>query len=110
MKTTQKSWTYFAGWRGSFSLLILYFVLEFGTYKIGGDWGAFLYVTFHFILMPLLSMCLLIITLLYVVKASGISKKILIFSSIAIPIYIIIIAFTGNTIMVDLLNIDFNKP
>ena len=52
----------FGGLRGAGLLLALFLLLEMGPPKMGGDSAAFLYVTFHFIVLPVLSICLLVAT------------------------------------------------
>jgi hypothetical protein len=100
---------YFNGWKGAFLLLVLYLFSEIGFVKLGGDTGAFLYVTIHFILMPLLSILLIIFTIRRIYYASGVKKKLLLAGSVIIPAFIVFIAVTGDTTLPKLLNIDFNR-
>ena len=87
----------FGGWPVSILLLILYVASEWGSrYLIGGDSGAFLYVTSHFIVMPLLSIVIIVLTTIRVVRTPGTSQRILVFSSIAIPCAILLIAVSGS--------------
>ena len=50
----------FSGWTGALILLIIYLASEFGTVALGGDFGAFMYVTLHFIVNPLLSVLVIV--------------------------------------------------
>jgi len=86
-----------AGWPISILLLVLYVCSEWGTrYLIGGDLGAFLYVTSHFIVMPALSIAVIAMSVVRVVRAPGISRKLLVFSSVTIPAAILIVAISGD--------------
>ena len=97
------------GWYGSLILLCAYIASEVGFGMLGGDWGGFLYVTFHFIIMPLGSICIVILTLIKIYREGTLINKLLTICSVIIPITIILIAVTGSLITVDLFNIDFNK-
>jgi len=93
------------GWSGSLILLFLLLSTEIILNIIDGDWGAFMFVTFHFVLIPLLSIIVLIITGLKVYKIQDKLQKIIILTSIIIPISILYISITGNTILMDILKI-----
>ena len=45
----------FLGWKGSFLFIGLYLFFDSLFFLIRGDWGAFLFVTHHFIFMPIYS-------------------------------------------------------
>ena len=100
---------YFTGWKGSLILLAAYMASEFGFPKIGGDWSAFLYVTFHFVLLPILSLLVIGMTTVAIIKANGKSDRAILFSSLLVPIFIIIVAATGTTYFAKMLDVDFNK-
>lgn len=99
----------FNGWKGSFLLLALYLISEIGLVKLGDNSGAFLYVTFHFIIMPLLSIFVIILTILKIYYGKGMKRKLLLAGSIIIPALIVFIAVTGDTTLPKLLNVDFNR-
>jgi uncharacterized membrane protein YhaH (DUF805 family) len=107
LSITKKSM--FSGWTGAIILMVLYFSTEIGFVKVGANLGAFLYVTFHFIIMPLLSIFVIAITLRRIYYAGTMKKKFLLLSSLIIPALIIFIAVTGDTTLPRLLNVDFNR-
>jgi hypothetical protein len=98
-----------SGWYGSLILLALYLASEVGFSAVGGDWGSFLYVTSHFIIMPLLSFCIIVLTFIRLFNEKGVLAKFLTLCAIIVPVFIILLSLTGNTIMMDILDIDFNK-
>lgn len=110
MKFDTKHIVIFGGWTGSFILLMVLLLTEIGSYIIGGDWGAFLFVTFHFILIPLFSMFVLCITGIKVYKMQKQLSRIGTFLSVIIPLSILYIAITGSTLLIKLSNINFNRP
>jgi phosphoglycerol transferase MdoB-like AlkP superfamily enzyme len=97
------------GWYGSLILLFAYLASEVGYGRLGGDWGGFLYVTFHFIIMPLGSICIIILTFIRICRKGTLINRLLTIFSIVIPLTIILIAVTGSLITVHVFNIDFNK-
>jgi len=99
----------FNGWKGAFLLLVLYLLSEIGFVKLGGNTGAFLYVTFHFIIMPLLSICVITLTLRRIYCAATMKEKFVLLGSIVIPALIIFIAVTGDTTLPKMLQVDFNQ-
>ena len=108
-RSTLKSYKYIARWKGALALLVLYVALEFSTLKIGSDWGVFLYVTLHFVIMPLLSICVIVLTIIAAYHVNSISRKLILCSSIMVPGTILFIAFTGSTMMIKILGVDFNR-
>jgi len=97
------------GWKGSLILIVVYISSEFGFPKLGGDWSAFLYVTFHFVLLPVLSLFIIVMTTVAVIQAHGQTEKAILFSSLIVPIFIIVVAVTGTTYFAKLLDVNFNK-
>ena len=97
------------GWRGAGLLLAMFLLLEIGLPKIGGDSAAFLYVTFHFIVAPLLSICLLVATGLKAYRTKDLTARLLTLSSLIVPGLLLYNAFTGSTWLPELLGVDFNK-
>lgn len=85
-----------SGWQLSGLLLVLYVTSEWGTYFIGGNHGAYLYVTTHFVVMPLLSVLTIVLTTVRTFHTPTTQNKVLLFSSLVIPCAIILIAITGK--------------
>jgi hypothetical protein len=83
-------------WQISALLLMLYLGSECGTYLIGGDRGAFLYVTTHFVVMPLISLGAIVVIAILSARTSTPGKRLLLLSSVVIPVAIIAIAATGH--------------
>jgi len=100
---------FLGGWSGSLILTFLLLLTEIILNIIGGDQGAFMFVTFHFILIPLLSIIVLVITGIKICKIQERTQKIIILTSIIIPISILYISITGNTILIDILKINFSN-
>ncbi len=100
---------FFSGWRAAGVLLIGILLVEVGLSKMGGDSAAFLYVTFHFIVVPLWSVCVLIATVLNAFRIKIVSARVLTLSSIIIPIFLLYITCSGNTWLPELLGVNFNK-
>jgi len=85
------------GWPGSILLLLIYVILEVGSSLVGGDWGAFLYVTFHFIVMPILAVGAILATLARAVgQQATVWKTIVTLGSVIIPLGIIGLAVSGE--------------
>lgn len=97
------------GWSGSLVLLFLYFFAEIGFVKLGGDSGSFLYVTSHFIFMPLISIIVIILTLRRIYLAGTVKQIFLLLLSLVIPSVIIFVAVTGNATLPKMLQVDFNR-
>lgn len=110
MKLDNKYLFVFGGWSGSFILVIALLLTEIGSYIIGGDWGSFLFATFHFILIPAFSMLVLCITMIKVYKMQRLLSRIVTFLSVIIPLGILYITITGSTVLIKFLNINFNRP
>jgi len=86
----------FGGWRGSILLLAAYVILEVGSGLLGGDWGALLYVTFHFIVMPILSLGLMLLTVTLTLRQSAsVWNRLAALGSLIIPAAIIGLAVSG---------------
>jgi hypothetical protein len=63
---------------------------------IGGDAGAFLWVSVHFVLMPFLSLGLIVFIAIRAVRTAGMLKKAAVFSAVIVPCLILWIAITGD--------------
>lgn len=109
MPTNSRWMVQLGGWYGSLILLFAYLASEVGYGRLGGDLGGFLYVTFHFIIMPLGSICIIILTFIRIYRKGTLINRLLTLFSIVVPITIIYIAVTGSLITVHVFNIDFNK-
>jgi hypothetical protein len=86
----------FGGWPASLILTFLYFASELGSFAVGGDAGGFLWVTFHFVLMPLLSLGVLCWAVVRTLRTTGAVRKFVVLSSSVIPVAIIFVAITGE--------------
>jgi hypothetical protein len=85
------------GWRGSTLLLAAYVALEAGSRVVGGDWGAFVYVTCHFVVMPILSVGMILMTVRMALRSEGTAwARIATFSSVVVPTAIIALAVSGE--------------
>jgi len=85
------------GWKGSVLLLLVYVILEVGTGLLGGDWGAFLYVTFHFVVMPILSLGVILVTIAVTLRQEATMwKRVAVLASVIIPAAIIGLAASGE--------------
>ena len=86
-----------SGWRGSLMLAVMYVSLEVGTHFLGGDWGTFLFVTSHFVLMPFVGVLLILATILAAFRrGNSIRQKMLDLGSLVVPLAVITIAATGH--------------
>jgi len=97
------------GWKVSLILGVAYLLAEFATYKIGGDLGSLLYVTMHFVVMPIASMVVIGATLFRAMSMDTILKKLTACGSLVVPATILALACTGSTIAIDFFGINFNE-
>ncbi len=97
------------GWSGSAILLLVLVISEMGSHIIGGDWGAFLYVTFHFILIPIFSVIVVGVTGFKVNKMQQQLPRVVSSLAVIIPLSIIYLTVTGSTWLTELFKIDFNR-
>lgn len=81
----------FIGWPASVLLLLLNVTSEFICVHLGRDAGPFLWVTVHFILMPLLSIALIVLIFIRTFRTPGVYRKLLVFSAASIPCLILLI-------------------
>jgi hypothetical protein len=85
------------GWPGAIVLLSVCVIFEIICIRIiGGDAGAFWFVTWHFILAPLLAGFAAILTIGAVTKAMSMRAKLTMIVSLVVPILIIMGAVTGD--------------
>ncbi len=97
------------GWSGVSILLAVFLLFEIGLPKAGGDWAAFLYVTCHFIVIPLWSAFILILTALKAYQTKNILVRMLTLSSMIIPGLLLYTTAQGSTWLPTLLGVNFNK-
>lgn len=86
-----------------------YILVEKGLAILGGDTGAFLYTTGHFVLMPILSALLIVFQAIHLPRQPNAKDLIWLSISLIVPGTIILIAISGNPIMFDVLHINFNR-
>ena len=79
---------------------------EYGSASIGGDFGGFSWVTFHFILNPTIGILLSIFLIFVAIKQDRLHAKIVSFISIGFPLFITYVGFTGNIWFVELVGIN----
>ena len=89
------------------SLVFIFWVLlsEYTSMFIGGDFGAFLYVTIHFIVNPLLGLSIAIFIIWPSLQQP--KQKYLFLLSAIVPIAVTSIGLSGNLWLTDLLGISF---
>ncbi len=97
----------FGGWSGSLILVLFLLISEIGSGIIGGDWGAFIYVTLHFVLIPFFSIAVLLVTIFKVYKLQKQVQKIITVTSVVIPLMILYLTITGSTLLSKFLKVNF---
>lgn len=93
----------------SLVLLAIYISVEKSIDALGGDWGGFLFVAAHFILLPLTAVAFIVFSAKRLPVPAGKTDLIVFSASIAIPIAIIYFAATGSPVPIVLMGINFNK-
>lgn len=91
-------------------LIVVVWLAEVVPGWMGGDLGSFLYVTLHFILVPLLSLCIAVLTVVKTSQVKAVSKKFWTLLSLVVPVAIVYLAVTGSTWLPDSLKIHFDTP
>ncbi len=84
------------GWGVAAILAGVYLLVEVMAFVISGDLGSMLFVTWHFVVAPLLAAVIMILTLLAAFRTEGASRRVVMISSVAVEVFIILIAFTGD--------------
>lgn len=89
------------------SLVLIFWVLfsEYASMFIGGNLGAFLYTTFHFIVNPLLGLSIAIFIIWHSLQQP--KQKYLFLLSAIVPIAVTYIGISGDLWLTDLLGINF---
>lgn len=90
---------------GIFTVWIL--ITELGISALGADLGAFLYVTFHFIINPIFAVVVIIFQFLIFFSKTRFVTKILNVICCFVPAVIIHAAITGNFWLTELLGVNF---
>jgi hypothetical protein len=85
------------GWRGSALLLAGHLALEAGSRLLGGDWGAFVYVTGHSVVVPILSVGMILVTLGMTLRSEGKTwARAATLSSVVVPAALLALAASGE--------------
>lgn len=77
------------------------------VFLVGGDSGALIWTTMHFILNPILGVILAIILAWNSIKQENILAKTISFIGIILPLFVSYVGFTGNTWVIEFLGISF---
>lgn len=97
----------FGGISGILILSAIIIADELGAVQYGGDTGALLWTTFHFVINPLFCVIYIILTVL---KGIHTKEKIRLFYplGIAVALFYLYISISGNIFWLELFGIDFN--
>lgn len=76
---------------------------------LGGDWGSLLWVTFHFVLNPILCIIYVLLVVIKFSKKNSMFDNLLCIPFILLAIFYLYIAFTGRVEWVEIFGINFNK-
>ncbi len=79
---------------GYFVLLVL--LSETATMYLGGDTGGFIWVTFHFIINPVLGITVILFVIWHTLKQSILWLKVITIVACIAPLLVIYIGYTGN--------------
>jgi len=82
-------------------------ISEFCPVIIGGDIGSFLYVTFHFILNPLIGIIILAYAVWHSYRTDKVFVKFADIIACTFPVFIIYTGFTGSLWLTEVLGITF---
>ena len=85
----------FSGWQGSLIVLLILLISEI-IFPFFGNLGSFLYVTFHFFVVPILSVIVLARTRLSLKNSSN---KISLFISMFVPIIFLYATIINTTLL-----------
>ena len=83
-------------------------IAEYGPLLINKELGGFIWVTFHFILNPILGVVLSLFLIWHAFSQKQIQNKILSITAMCFPILVSYAGFSGNIWFVELLGINFN--
>jgi hypothetical protein len=89
------------------TFLLWVLIVEYALSFIGGDFAAFIWTTFHFIIDPILGLIISLYLVWNIRKQNQISGKVISLLSIVFPLFISYIGFSGNIWFVELLGINF---
>ena len=89
---------FFALWALSSEVITIY---------VGGDIGGFLWVTFHFILNPILGSIIILLVIWHSLKQGTPWLKAVTLVSCIAPLIVIYMAYTGSLWIYDVLDVNF---
>jgi len=91
------------------SLFFLWVVVsEYSPQLFNKDIGAFIWITFHFIINPILGIFVCLFLIWHGVTQKQLQPKLLSIIAVVFPLFISYVGFSGNTWFVELLGINFN--
>jgi len=79
------------------------------TILISGDIGAFLWITFHFILNPVIGGIVMLVAIWLSLKQNILWIRIVTLVSCVVPLIIIYLGYTGSFWIYEKLNVNFNR-
>ena len=89
--------SFFEGWRGAGMLVGAYAAAELASYTLGRLPGLFLFLAWNVIFGPMIALLVIVMTLrASVLATSSVWRRLIIVSSIAVPVAIILITLTGG--------------
>lgn len=107
-KISSKKGVYILGGISGIIILVsIILISELGAVQYGGDTGAFLWTTFHFVINPILSVAYIVLTITKWIRVKE-KARYLYTLGIAVALMYIYFSVSGNTLWLDLLGIDFN--
>lgn len=98
----------FGGISGILILCAVIFVDEFIAVQYGGDTGALLWTTFHFVINPLFCAIYIVLTVLKWIHSKE-KIRFLYPLGIALALFYLYVSMSGNILWLELFGIDFNK-
>jgi hypothetical protein len=88
----------FVGWPVSILLFISYNVSEWGSRRIGGNLGSFLWVTGHFVLFPILSIVLIGTIIFLMIREKDWPKRFILIGFAVVPGVILYVTYRVDLI------------
>jgi hypothetical protein len=88
---------------GYFALWVL--LSEITTMSLGGNIGSFLWVTFHFIINPIIGGIIVLFAIWHTIKQRIIWLRIITIMACIVPLLVIYIGYTGNFWIYDVLDL-----
>ena len=84
------------------------FATEYGPLFLAADIGAFLWITFHFIVNPILGVIISLFLIWHAFSQKQLQSKVLSIAAILFPLLVCYVGFSGNTWFVEIMGINFN--